>query len=73
MPTQNRVRRYQSSDLGKYLPAQNLALDGQPATLIVIEKNSPFTDLFFENLVLGAEVLDDLLLLSIDPAGEDNE
>jgi hypothetical protein len=41
--------------------------------LIVIEQDSPFTELFPEDLVLRAQILDDLLLLTINPAGENEQ
>ena len=41
--------------------------------MVVIEQNATLADLFPEDLVLGLQILVDLLLLSIDPAGEDNE
>jgi hypothetical protein len=73
VPTQNRVWRYQRPDLGKHRATENLAFDSQTATLVVVEEDSAFADLFSENLVLGAKVFNHLLLLPIDPAGEDNE
>jgi hypothetical protein len=73
VPAQNGVRRYQASNLRQQFAAEHLAFDGQAATLVIVEKNSAFSEFFSEDLVLGAEVVNDLLLLPIDPASQDNE
>jgi hypothetical protein len=35
--------------------------------------NPAFAKFFFEDLVFGAEVFDDFLLLAVDPASQDGE
>jgi len=50
-----------------------LAFDRQASALVIIEEDSALADLFLEDLILGAKVLDDLLLLPIDPACQDDE
>jgi len=73
LPTKDRVRRNDCRQLHHGLAAQSLALDGQYAPL-VIGKQNPFpAHLVQERLDLGVLELDDLLLLSVDPAGEDEE
>jgi hypothetical protein len=37
------------------------------------EENPGLAEFIFEDLVLGAELLDDFLLLAVDPAGQDGE
>ena len=46
---------------------------GQAPALIVVEQAAAFTELFFEDLVFGAQVVDDLLLLTVHPACEDKQ
>jgi len=41
--------------------------------LLVVEEEAAFTELFLEDLVLGAEVVEGLLLLAVDPACEDEK
>jgi hypothetical protein len=57
----------------EHLAAEDFAFAGQPATLIVGQEDSPFAEFFFEDLVHGAEVFDDILVLAIDPTGQDDE
>jgi len=59
--------------LGEKLAAEDFGFDGQTSALIVIEQDAPFAELLPEDLVFGAQVVDDLLLLAIDPTGEDEE
>jgi hypothetical protein len=61
MPAEDRVRREERANLAEQLAPQNLALDRQPPALIVVEENPP-VQLFLQDLVLGAQVFDDLLL-----------
>src|SRR5262249_38683231 len=70
MPAQNGVRRKQRADLVQRLAAQDLALDGQPAGLVSVEQAAFLTELFLEDLSLGAQVFDTLLPLAIDPTAE---
>ncbi len=73
MPAQERIRRDQGPDLFQQLPAQDLRLDCQSPALVVVEQDAFLAKLLLEHLVFGAEVLDDLLLLAVDPAGKDEE
>jgi hypothetical protein len=45
----------------------------QPTMLFVGEEDPALAKFFFEDLVLGAEVLDDILLLAFVSAGQDGE
>ena len=73
MPAQNGVRRNQRADFAQQCAPQNFPFDGQPAPLIVIQQN-PFLALqFLEYLILGAKILDDLLLLLVDPSSQDRQ
>jgi hypothetical protein len=55
----------------QHLPAEDLALDRQATPLVIVEPDAPLAVGFLQNLVLGADVLDDLLLLPVDQAGQD--
>jgi len=57
----------------EHLAAEDLAFDGEPASLAVVEENSFLSDLLTEYPILSEEVLDGVLLPAIDPAGEDEE
>jgi hypothetical protein len=39
--------------------------------LIVVEQDTPLPDLFPKDLVLNPQVLDDLVLFTVNPSGED--
>ena len=73
MPTQDRVGCEQSPDLVKSLSSENLALYREPTALIIIEQNPFLPDLLEEHLVFRSKILDNLLLLTIDPTCEDHE
>jgi hypothetical protein len=53
------------------VPPEGLAPDRQPATLVVVEEDPLAAELLAEDAVLLAEVLDGLVLLLAEPAGED--
>jgi hypothetical protein len=40
---------------------------------LTLRENSALAEFFFEDLVLGAEIFDDFLLLAVAPAGQDGE
>jgi hypothetical protein len=55
------------------LAAQNSYLHRQPSALIVVEQDTILAEFLLEHLVLGPQVLDDRFLLTVDPAGQDQE
>jgi hypothetical protein len=57
--------------LFEHLPPEDLAFDGQSPALVVVEQDSVLSELLSEDPILGQEVLDDVLLSAIDPAGRD--
>ena len=71
MPAQDGVGSEESADLIEELATQDFPFDGQPAALVVVEQDSSFSELLSEYLVLGPEIINGLLLLVIDPCGED--
>jgi len=70
VPAKDRVWCNQRADLFKHLPTQNLAFDGQPMPLVVVQQYAFPAELLLEHLILSPEVLDHNLLLPIDPAGQ---
>jgi hypothetical protein len=65
-----------SRNLGRlieHLASENFAYDGQAPTLVVIKKDPFLPELLSEDLILCYEVLDSILLATIDPAHEDQE
>ncbi|MEC4679758.1 MAG: hypothetical protein VST67_03560 [Nitrospirota bacterium] len=40
-------------------------------TLIIVEQNATLAEFFFEYVILSSQILNDLLSVSIDPAGHD--
>jgi len=73
MPSQDRVRGYDGRDFLQRLATQYLSFDGQAAPLVVIEKNALLAEFLFQHLVFGPHVLDDFLLMPVDPACQDQE
>ena len=71
MPSQNSVRCEQGSDLLELFAAKELAFDCQSTSLVIGQQDSLLAELLFKNGILGAKVLNDVLLLSIDPTGQD--
>jgi len=72
MPTKDGVRGDHGIDFLQRLATQYLSFDGQAAAL-VIGKDAFLTELLFQHLVLGAQALQDFLLMPVDPAGQDQE
>jgi hypothetical protein len=55
------------------LSAEDLALDREAAPRVVVEPEPPLARGLLEDVVLGAQILGDLLLLPVDQAGQDGE
>ena len=66
------VRCDDGSDFLQRLATQYLSFDGK-AALVIGEQDAFLTELLFQHPVLGAQVLEDFLLMPVDPAGEDQE
>ena len=73
MPTKDRVRREQRSELSKQPAPEYLALDRQSTALFIVEQDSSLTEFFFEDSILGHQMLDDILLFAVDPTRENDE
>ena len=72
MPTQNRVRREQCAELLQSFATEDLAFGAKPSTLIVIQQNPLLAELLLKYLILGSQIFDDFLLLTIHPTGENH-
>ena len=73
MPAQERVR---SDDRGQFVEgfaAERLALEGQAATLVIVQENATLAELFSQHLILSQQILDRVLLMSVDPTGQDEK
>ena len=70
VPAQDRIGCHDAGDVGETPPAEGLPFHGEPASLVVGEANALGAVCRAEDPVLLQQVLDDVLLLSIDPAGE---
>ena len=58
MPAENRIGREKRANLFESLATEDLALNCQSASLVVVEQNAFRAVLFPKNLVLGAKVFD---------------
>ena len=67
MPAQERVR---SDDRGQFVEgfaAERLALEGQAAALVIVQENATLAELLSQHLILSQQILDRVLLVSVDP------
>ena len=64
---------YQRAHFRQQLTAEDFSFDCQTSALVVAEENATLAQLFFKNLIFRPQVLNHLLLLLIDPAGQDNK
>jgi hypothetical protein len=70
VPRQQRVRRDDRGELPQQPSPQRPSLRGEPTALIVGEPQPPGAGLFAQDAVLFQEIVDDVALLLVDPAGE---
>ncbi len=73
MPSQNRIWGYDSGHLLEHYPPEYLAFHGQTPTLIIVEQNAFFAELFSEHIIFGAKILNYLLLSMVYPTSQDQE
>jgi hypothetical protein len=67
------IRAHDGFELLEYAAPQALRLGGQPNALVVGEPETARTQLLSKDAILGLEIVDDLALLLVDPAGEGDE
>jgi len=73
MPAKNGVWREQRAELSKQFASEYFAFHGQPSALIIVEQDSFVAEFLFENSILSHQILDDGLLLAVDPTRENDE
>jgi hypothetical protein len=72
MPAEDRAGSSERSQSPQHLVAEKLTLDGQTATLVVVERDTRFSKFLFEYSILGQQVLNSFLLLSDERARHDD-
>ena len=73
MPRQDRVRCHKSGEIQECLPADSLARNRQPPSLVIGQTDPSVTELFEKYSVLLPQEVYRRLLVSIDPACERGE
>lgn len=73
VPSQQGVRRDNAGDLGKSFSSQRFGLYGQSPALIVMEANSPVTELLSQHPILLAQIFNDLQLAVVHPPGDGDQ
>jgi hypothetical protein len=73
MPTKDGVRCDERGDFGEDASSDGLAPHGQSASLVVGQPEASATELLLEDSVLLAEIFDDRILLTGDPAGQGDD
>ena len=73
MPAEDCVRSDDGSKLVEHLAPEDLAFDSQAPALVVVKQDSPLPELLPENPILRYQVLNGVLLSTIDPACQDQE
>ena len=71
MPSEKSIRRHQSLDLREALPTDLFGLRRESAALLIGEPKSLSAELVPQGSVFLLELFDHVLLVSIDPASED--
>jgi hypothetical protein len=67
MPKQNGIWSDQATNLLEYPSPEDLAFDGEAASLVVFQQKALLAEPFFEYLIFGSQVLDDVLLVVMGP------
>jgi len=73
MPAEDRIRSHDGGQLLEHLAPEDLAFDGQAPALVVVKEDSLLPELLSEDPILRYEVLNSVLLSTIDPACQDQE
>ena len=73
MPAEDRIRSHDGGQLLEHLAPEDLAFDGQAPALVVVKQDSLLPELLSEDPILRYEVLNSVLLSTIDPACQDQE
>jgi integrase/recombinase XerD len=73
MPTKKSVGGHNRADFLECLAAQYLSFNGQAAPLVISEQDAFLAELFFQYLVFSPQVLDNILLMAINPTRDNEE
>ncbi len=73
VPAQERIGPDNSGQFVESFATEDLTLNGQTSTLVVIEQDSTLAEVFSQHLVLSQQILDRVLLVSVDPTGQDEK
>ncbi len=73
MPGEDRVGGHEPGEIQQCLPADSLAGNGQPTSLVIREPDPVVAELFAQDTVLFPKEVDRSLLVTIDPTGECGE
>ncbi len=73
VPTQQRIGPDDSDQFVESFATEDLTLNGQTSTLVVVEQDSTLAEFFSQHLILSQQILDRVLLVSVDPTGQDEK
>lgn len=73
MPTQNRIGRHEGREFFEEFVPKRLPFDRQPPSLVIVQQYALLAGLLAKDLVFGSEILNDLLLLPIDPIRQNED
>ena len=73
MPSQERVRCDDRGQLVEGFAAERLALESQASALVIVQEDSALTELFPQYLIFSQQILEGVLLVSVDPTGQDEK
>ena len=73
MPAQNRVGRHDGRDLPQDPPAESATLRREASALVIGQPGAAPLQLVLEDPVLLDQVLDDVLLVAVDPSRQGDE
>ncbi len=73
VPGQDRVRSDDRRHVAQELSTERLAFHREPSSLVIGEAETLATELAFEDAVLLDEVINDILLVTVDPAGDGDQ
>jgi hypothetical protein len=71
VPSEQSIRRHQGLDLREAVPTDLLGLRCEAAALMIREAESLSSELLPQGSIFPLEIFDHVVLVPIDPAGED--
>ena len=61
------------ANLSRVFAAERLALESQASALVIVQEDSALTELFPQYLIFSQQILEGVLLVSVDPTGQDEK